>query len=289
MAHSTPPAAERGIPLFGGLLLTILAAASTYGVIIAVAALKATVARTGLEEGLGLVTRDLTTLTLAQLCGMGSALFVGLRMFDPDVSLREAVTAEPTRVRTLALCFLAGLCLQFPLAELANTLHGHVFGPDPLERQLALQQLLEARNMREGALVVLYIVALVPAMEEAFFRGFLLFGLERRYGAGFALLVSSSLFGVMHLGAVPAVYATVAGLVLGSLALWTRSVFPGFALHAAVNAVPVLLPERVLPIRGLNVPTTDPVHLAPWLVWVPLAAAVLLLAWVRRIEYAHES
>ena len=284
MEQPSKPAADRAIPLFGGLLLTILAAASTYGVIVALAALRSTMARVPLGDAAARVSGDLLSLTMAQLIGMGSALFVGLRMFDPDASLREAVTAAPTRTRTLVLCFLAGLCLQFPLAELGNTLHGHVFGPDPL----ALQRLLEARNPKEGVLVVTCIVALVPAMEEAFFRGFLLFGLERRYGAGFALVASSGLFGVMHLGAVPALYATVGGLVLGAVALWTRSVFPGFALHAAVNAVPVLLPERVLPIRGLNVPTTEVVHLPPLLVWIPLALAIGLLAWVRRIEYAHE-
>ena len=288
MEQSPPPTDERGIPLLGGVVLTILAAASTYGVIVALAAMRSAVVHVPLGEAATRVSGDLVSLTLAQLCGMGSALFVGLRMFDPDASMREAVTATATRTNTLVLCFLAGLCLQFPLAELANTLHGHVFGPDPLEQQLALQRLLEARNLREGGLVVTCIVALVPAVEEAFFRGFLLFGFERRYGAGYALVASSALFGLMHLGAVPALYATAGGLVLGSVALWTRSVFPGFALHAAVNAVPVLLPEHVWPIRGLNVPTTEAVHLPPLLVWIPLALAIGLLAWVRRIEYAHE-
>jgi membrane protease YdiL (CAAX protease family) len=288
MEQPSPPDSERSIPLFGGLLLTVLAAAGTYGVIVSLAALRSAIAHVTLSEAATRISGDLVSLTLAQLIGMGGALFVGLRMFDPEASLREAVTASAVRTRTLVLCFLAGLCLQFPLAELANTLHAHVFGPDPLEQQLALQRLLEARNMREGVLVVSCIVALVPAIEEAFFRGFLLFGLERRYGAGLSLVASSCLFGVMHLGAVPALYATAGGFVLGSVALWTRSVFPGFALHAAVNAVPVLLPERVWAIRGLNVPSTEAVHLPPWLVWIPLALAFGLLAWVRRIEYAHE-
>jgi len=93
----------------------------------------------------------------------------------------------------------------------------------------------------------------------------------------------------VHLGAVPAVYATVAGLLLGSIALATRSVWPGIALHAAVNAVPVLLPERLLPIHGFNIPSALPSHLPPWLVWPPLLLGLALLAAARRIEYASRA
>src|SRR5262249_40217464 len=105
-----------------------------------------------------------------------------------------------------------------------------------------------------------------------------------------ALIASSVLFGLMHIlgGPVPALYATAAGFLLGQLALWTRSVFPGIALHAAVNAVPVLLPEHLVAIHGFNVPSPQPSHLTPWIVWPAAALGLTLLAWVRRIEYAHE-
>lgn len=278
---------ERSVPVFGGVVLTILAAASTYGVLVALAFLRSSFGEETFREAARHVQQSLLTLTMAQLCGMGSALFVGLRMFEPDVSLGDAVEARPVRARVLTLCIFAGLLLQFPLAELSNLLH-EVFGPDPLAEQLALKNLIEARNLGQGMLVVTCLVALVPATEELFFRGFLMFGITRRHGPAVGLIASSVLFGLMHLGAVPAIYATCAGFLLGMLALWTRSVFPGIALHAAVNSVPVLLPEHVLALPGFNVPSDTPAHLSPWLVVPTLVGALGLLALVRRIEYAPE-
>ncbi len=277
---------DRALSAFGALALLVLTGAMMFGLTNLFAALHAALHDLTLAEAMGRVQRDLPLLTLAQLIAMGTALAVGLRMFDPDTPPAEALSLIPVRRATLALCLASGALLQFPLTELSNALHAYVFGPDSLERQLAVQNMLEARSLGQGVLVVLCLVALVPAAEELLFRGLLLFGLERRYGSGFALLLSSCFFGVVHLGAVPAVYATVAGLLLGAVALTTRSVWPGIALHAAINAVPVLLPEHVLPIRGFNVPSELAVHLPHYLVWPPLLGGLCLLAMAQRIEYA---
>jgi membrane protease YdiL (CAAX protease family) len=269
--------------------LTLLAGASTYGLLIALAALRTVAQGARLTDALDQIQHSLLTLTLAQLCGMGSALFVGLRVYAPDASLRVAVGARPARLPVVGLCFLAGLCLQFPLAELGNLLH-EIFGQDPMEQQLHVKGLIEARNAGDGLLVVGCLVAVIPTIEELFTRGFLMFGFARQSGVAPALIASSVLFGLMHIlgGPVPALYATAAGFLLGQLALSTRSVFPGIALHAAVNAVPVLLPERVLAIRGFNVPSPETTHITPWLVWPAAALGLAFLAWVRRIEYAHQ-
>jgi membrane protease YdiL (CAAX protease family) len=274
---------------------------------------------TTLAEGGRLMRGSLLSLTLVQAAAMGTALLLGLRLMDPDWSfgsppegpastvrsrargpastvrsrargpastLPEALSMRPVSARTLGLSLLAGVCLQFPLTELSNVLHGHVFGPDPIEQQLALQNLLEARTLGQGVLVIVCIAGVIPLMEEFLFRGIFLFGLSRRYGPAFGVLLSAVLFGVVHLGAVPALYATVAGLLLGWLALGTRSVWPGVALHGAFNAVPVLLPEHLLAIRGFNVPTVDTEHLAPYLVWPPLALGLLLVFAAHRLERA---
>jgi membrane protease YdiL (CAAX protease family) len=282
------PRDERSVPLFGALTLLVLTAALMFGLGEGFAAIYAYVHEVPLTEAERHVRGDLLTLTLAQVIAMGSALALGLRLWDPDTRTAEALSLRPVSAKTLALCLGAGACLQFPLTELANVLHAYVFGPDPLEHQIALQNLLEARSLAQGLRVVTCVVGLVPLTEELLFRGFLLFGLSRRYGRGFGLLLSSVLFGVVHLGAVPALYASVAGVVLGWLALSTRSVWPGVSLHAAFNAVPVLLPEHVVSIRGFNVPSEVQAHLSPWLVWPPLALGLLLLAGVRRIEYGSE-
>ena len=276
------------MPAFGALALLVLAGAMMYGLTLLVSVVYATLHELSLSAATGHIQRDLALLTLIQWASMGTALVVGLKLFDPETPLPEALSLKPVKPVSLGVCLLAGACLQFPLTELSNALHAYVFGPDPLELQLALQNMLEAHSLSSGVLVVTCLVALVPLIEELLFRGLFLFGLERRYGSGFALIASACFFGIVHMGAVPAVYASVAGLVLGGLALTTRSVWPGIALHAAINAGPVLLPERLVPLHGFNVPSTFATHLSPWLVWPPLLVGLALLVTVRRIEYAAE-
>lgn len=275
------------VPALGALFLLLVAAALGYLVLMVSVWISAKVQSETLREAGARVQQDLVNLTLAQVVGMGVALVMGLGWFaSTERPYPELLSLRPIRARTAALALLSGACLQFPLAELSNLLHHYVLGPDPLETQIALQGMLEAPSLGRGVLVILCVVAAVPVMEELFFRGFLLFGLENRYGRTPAVLVSACLFGVSHLNAVAAVYAATAGVLLGVLALYTRSIWPGIAVHAAVNAMPVLLPERVYPLRGFNVPSVEPLHLPLVLVLPTLVLGLLLLAWAARIEYA---
>ncbi len=278
---------EGSLSLFPALLLLVLAVGLMFGLGEGLAALYALTHSTSLLEAERHVRGDLVSLTLVQAAAMGTSLLVGLRLIAPDAPLRTALSLRPVLGKTLGLCLAAGACLQFPLTELANVLHNYVFGPDPIEQQLALQNLLEARNFMQGLLVVGSLAGVIPLVEELLFRGLFLFGLSRRYGPFFGVLFSAVLFGIVHLGAVPALYATVAGLLLGWLALATRSIWPGVALHAAFNAVPVLFPSHVVTIPGFNVPSDEPAHLPLWLSLLPLILGLLLLAAVRRIEYAQ--
>jgi membrane protease YdiL (CAAX protease family) len=72
---------------------------------------------------------------------------------------------------------------------------------------------------------------------EFFFRGFLLFGIEKRFG-NHAVAVAALPYGVIHFGKPfpEALGAIVAGCVLGFLALRTRSIAGGTILHSTVAA-----------------------------------------------------
>jgi membrane protease YdiL (CAAX protease family) len=71
---------------------------------------------------------------------------------------------------------------------------------------------------------------------EFFYRGFLLFSLERYLGV-YAIFVMVIPYGMVHFGKpfVETLAAIPAGVVLGALALRTRSIWPGAALHIAVG------------------------------------------------------
>lgn len=67
---------------------------------------------------------------------------------------------------------------------------------------------------------------------EFFFRGFMLFGLEKRFG-NYSILIQTIPFAVMHFSKpLPeALGSIIAGILLGVLALETRSFIYGAAIH----------------------------------------------------------
>jgi len=68
---------------------------------------------------------------------------------------------------------------------------------------------------------------------EFFFRGYLLFGLQRSVGSVAAVIVQAAAFGLLHYGKPEMIPSFAAGIILGILALRAKSFFPGFVLHWA--------------------------------------------------------
>ncbi len=85
--------------------------------------------------------------------------------------------------------------------------------------------------------------AMMPAItEEVAFRGFILSGLENGFRRRDAIVVSALLFGFFHVVlslAQQLVGATLLGLVLGLLAVRSRSLLPGVVFHFLNNAIVV--------------------------------------------------
>ena len=83
-------------------------------------------------------------------------------------------------------------------------------------------------------------VIVAPCVEEYLFRGILLTGLKRALTPALAVLASAALFAVVHPPAsVPPVF--LLGLACAGLAVTTRSLLPGIALHFAYNGTIVWL------------------------------------------------
>lgn len=82
----------------------------------------------------------------------------------------------------------------------------------------------------------------VPVMEELVFRGLLLPTLARGMRPWAALVVTSLVFGTLHvLGPTNPGAATAYGFVLGYLRLRTGRILPCIVVHAAINAVALAL------------------------------------------------
>lgn len=98
----------------------------------------------------------------------------------------------------------------------------------------------EAKTPREQIIYFLCI-AIIPAItEEIAFRGVIL-NFLRPYGDGFAILISSILFGLVHGNFVQIPFAFIVGLVCAVLVVKTNSIIPSILLHLLNNGTSVVL------------------------------------------------
>jgi len=129
-----------------------------------------------------------------------------------------------------------------------------------------------------GFSALLALVLVAPVTEELLFRGWLLRDLEDQYGSTAALLWSSALFGLVHHEPPAILYATLGGFVLGAVALRTKSTLASVAMHAGVNALPLLLPARLIPIEGFNTLSQGVEHVH-WSLLLGSSAATAAALW----------
>lgn len=89
------------------------------------------------------------------------------------------------------------------------------------------------------ALLILVVVVGAPIVEELFFRGLLLRSAERRWGSVWAVIVSSLVFGAVHLQPLQFPALVAVGVVFALLALRTGRLGPSIFAHIGFNAVAV--------------------------------------------------
>lgn len=164
------------------------------------------------------------------------AVFMGVLL---TTSLRATFRL---RMPTATAMFLgAGLaCVTHPLSvELSQFLVTHGVFPELPE---SAQQVMSLMRAGDRPLWLLFMVfAVTPAVcEELAFRGFILSGLARGGRLAIAIGISSLMFGIVHMIPQQAFNAALLGLILGLLAIYSRSLFPAMAFHFANNAIATL-------------------------------------------------
>lgn len=110
-----------------------------------------------------------------------------------------------------------------------------LFGLYPMDFPMGLP----ARPLA-AVLYVLNMTALPAIVEEFVHRGIVL-GSLRKYGDGFAIVISSILFAMLHRNMVQAPNALLLGLVLGYFMVKTNSIFTSMIIHFVNNLFAVLL------------------------------------------------
>lgn len=161
------------------------------------------------------------------------AVFMGVLL---TTSLRATFRLRVPSATAMAIG--AGLALvAHPLSvELSQFLVAHQVFPELPESARHVMALMKTDD--KPAWLLLMVFAVTPAIcEELAFRGFILSGLARGGRLAIAVGISSLMFGIIHMIPQQAFNAALLGLVLGLLAIYSRSLFPAMAFHFLNNAL----------------------------------------------------
>jgi membrane protease YdiL (CAAX protease family) len=130
-----------------------------------------------------------------------------------------------------------------------------------------------------GFVIYFLFMAVVPAVfEELLFRGAILQSL-RRFGDGFALLISAILFGIIHGNLVQAPNAFVLGIAIGFFVLKTGSLWTGILIHFFNNSM-VLLFDFLVRHFGMSESTISTIN--GTLIVVQVACAAIAMVYLLR-------
>ena len=145
--------------------------------------------------------------------------------------LRQVWFFVPLIIMTVGVVWVSIILLDLVSPDLAewyfdwlNSVELFEIGPDTTPIQYGL---------------IFFVVAVfAPVVEEVIFRGIMVERFGAKYGYKSAVLLSSFLFGVLHMDIIG---AFVFGVVLSILYLRTRSLLLPFLIHAANNGAVALL------------------------------------------------
>ncbi len=163
-------------------------------------------------------------------------------------------------------------------------------GGDLVQMEAAVSNIL---GSAPGLWAVLLVFAVAPAiLEEIAFRGFILSGMEALRNKWQAIFLTSLLFGIAH-GIIQQTIITFGvGMILGVIAIQTRSIWPCVLFHLTHNSLAVMLSKADAtivdgsPILGKLLYSTDGQHyqygIMPGVLMT--LVGVLLIVWFLRLD-----
>jgi len=168
-------------------------------------------------------------LAALRLYGRGAAAAAGVRLGRAG---RGALLGAVAFMAILPVC-LAALTASLVVMGLLKA---------PVQTHPVLEQVMADRDTWPVAAALVQAGLLAPLAEEFMFRGVLLVTLLKDLGVVAALVISSAIFGLVHLSAEPQAVLPLAllGMALGYVAYHTRSLVAPIVGHALFNILNVV-------------------------------------------------
>ena len=182
-----------------------------------------------------------------------ASYYLVLLYFLWRIARRVSTSSLVARYRALPFAkFALSALLGMALGVAVPLLNAYLMRNHAVDIQLTKgERLMTPNTLGQLPLVLLTIALIAPFIEELFFRGILLSWLKRKMPLVLAVVVSAAIFALVHfdflshpgLGGwyITGVLATV-GLINAVLAVRTGSLWAPFGLHAAYNAMLIILP-----------------------------------------------
>ena len=125
--------------------------------------------------------------------------------------------------------------------------------------------------MNHRILAALHIILLGPVLEEIIFRGIILRGFLKNYHPVKAIVISSLLFGIIHLNLSQLVAAFIIGCFIGFIYWQTRSLFLCILIHIVNNGIAFIFIWKF----GFNISPDQLINSTPVYLVLYMCAALL--------------
>lgn len=174
---------------------------------------------------------NLTAILISSLISIGLYALIGKNRFG---DIKEKLRFNKLSLKTVILSVVMGVGLLV-LSNIVIT----IFTGIGLIDQNSMKELENLNSMIMGnsnsILLIISVGIVVPVAEEMLFRGIIFREVEESFSPVKTILITGIGFGVFHMLPVQIVYASVLGVIMGSVYYWTKSIYAPILLHMANN------------------------------------------------------
>jgi len=140
------------------------------------------------------------------------------------------------------------------------------------------RDMFETLMAKQIFFIAIIIIGIIPAFtEELFFRGLILDGLKSNYSKKTAIIISSLLFGIIHLNPWQFCGAFIIGLISAWICVETNSILLCIYMHFFNNTLYTITVKyrELIPIKGFNSNYSTPVDFQP--LWLDLSGLAIVI------------
>jgi len=210
---------------------------------------------------------------LINLLSFGLVIFLGFKRTHKKFNEVFMFNNVPLKYWVSIIVFMFGFVIVS--SELDNILQ--YFLPMPS----FFQDVFESMLVNEYIIVSILLVGIIPAfVEEMLFRGVILNGFRGNYSRRKAIILSSVLFGAIHLNPWQFVTAFIIGIISAWICIKTESIILSIYIHLFNNVLSVfsMKYKDIMPVNGFNTAFSEFPEQTFQPLWFDIIGVVLIAA-----------